>query len=151
MPKSNSQYEAMFLLGTVAGSAEDVTALPRQIIERHNGSILVIKKWDERKLAYELAGQKRGTYVVAYFTAPGEAITQIERDVNLSDDITRVIVLRADHLSKEEMEAVEPQKPMPVEERPNWDRPPLWEERPERPERPQRSSRRREEEGAAAE
>ncbi|HWB54052.1 MAG TPA: 30S ribosomal protein S6 [Tepidisphaeraceae bacterium] len=146
MANKNSQYEAMFLLSAVAGSAEDVTAIPRQIVERHGGKIMVIKKWDERKLAYEIGSQKRGTYVVVFFTAPGEAVTQIERDVNLSDEVVRVIVLRADHLSKEEMEAVEPQKPMPVEEKPIWDRP--WDDRPARPERP---SRRREEEGAAAE
>jgi small subunit ribosomal protein S6 len=149
MAKKNPQYEAMFLLGAVAGSAEDVTAGPRQIIERHGGKIMVIKKWDERKLAYEIARQKRGTYVVAFFTAPGSAVTQIERDVNLSDEIIRVIVLKADHLSKDEMEAVEPQKPIPVEERPSWERP--WEDRPQRSERPERPSRRREEESAAIE
>jgi small subunit ribosomal protein S6 len=149
----NAQYEAMFLLGPVAGSAEDVTALPKGIIEKHDGKIMVIKKWDERKLSYELAGQKRGTFVVVFFTAPGAAVTQIERDVNLSDEILRVIVLKADHLSKEEMEAVEPQKPMPVEEKPIWDRP--WDDRPERSDRGPRGGggggRRREEEGAATE
>jgi ribosomal protein S6 len=156
MAKKNSQYEAMFLLGPVAGSADDVTALPKQIVESHDGKIMVIKKWDERKLSYELAGQKRGTFVVVFFTAPGSAVTQIERDVNLSEEILRVIVLKADHLSKEEMEAVEPQKPAPVEEKPIWDRP--WEDRPERSDRPQRGGDRgdrprgrREEEGAALE
>jgi small subunit ribosomal protein S6 len=143
----NPQYEAMFLLGPVAGSAEDVTVLPKGIIERHGGEIMVIKKWDERKLAYELGGQKRGTYVVAFFTAPGSAITQIERDVNLSDEITRVMVLQADHLAKEEMEAVEPQKPMPVEEKPIWDAS-RWEERPERSERSGGGRGRRQEETA---
>ena len=127
MAKQNAQYEAMFLLGPVAGSADDVTALPRQIIERHGGSIMVLKKWDDRKLSYEVEGQKRGVYVLAFFTAPGGAITAIERDVNLSEEILRVIVLKADHLSKAEMEAAEPQKPAPVEERPSWDRP--WEDR----------------------
>ena len=60
MAKKNSQYEAMFLLGTVAGSAEDVTAMPRQIIERHGGQIILIKKWDERKLSYEIAPSSPG-------------------------------------------------------------------------------------------
>lgn len=146
----NPQYEAMFLLGPVAGSAEDVTALPKGIIERHGGQIIHIKKWDERKLSYELAGQKRGTYVVAFFTAPGAAVTQIERDVNLSDEISRVIVLKAEHLSKEEMEAVEPQKPMPVEEKPIWDR--SWDDRPERGDRSDRGAGRgRRQEEAATE
>src|SRR5688500_7941356 len=112
-------YEAMFLLGPVgAAEPERSIGLCRGIIERHGGQILVIKKWDERKLAYELRGQKRGTYVIAFFTAPGGAVGAIERDVNLSEEILRVLVLKADHLNREEMEAVEPQPIQQREERP---------------------------------
>jgi len=35
---------------------EKATAMVRGIIERHEGKVLVIKKWDERKLAYEMRG-----------------------------------------------------------------------------------------------
>jgi ribosomal protein S6 len=116
---TNNTYEAMFLLGPVgAAEPENSVNMCRGIIERHGGQILVIKKWDERKLAYELNGQKRGTYVIAFFTAPGGAVTAIERDVNLSEDILRVMVLKADHLNREEMEAVEPQPIQQREERP---------------------------------
>src|SRR5688572_33406581 len=99
MAQENNQYEAMFLIGP-AGAAEPENAINmcRGIIERHGGQILVIKKWDERKLAYELNGQKRGTYVIAFFTAPGAAVTAIERDVNLSEESLRVLVLKAEHL-----------------------------------------------------
>src|SRR5881396_3443834 len=102
-------YEGMFLLPPAGAlDAEAMIKIVTGIIERHGGAILVIKKWDERKLSYEIKGQKRGTYVIAFFTAPGGAVTQIERDVNLSEEILRVIVLRADHLNKDEMAAVEP-------------------------------------------
>ena len=121
----NHQYEAMFLLGPI-GAAEPENSLNmcRGIIERHGGEILVIKKWDERKLAYEVAGQKRGTYIISFFTAPGGAIAAIERDVSLSEDILRVLVLKADHLTKEEMAAGEPQPIQPREER-SYDRAPM--------------------------
>jgi len=121
----NGQYEAMFLLGPI-GAAEPENSLNmcRGIIERHGGEVLVIKKWDERKLAYEVGGQKRGTYIIAFFKAPGEAISHIERDVSLSEDILRVIVLKAEHLNKEEMAAVEPQPIQPREER-SYDRAPM--------------------------
>src|SRR5258706_13514674 len=95
----NQQYEAMFLLGPI-GAAEPENSLNmcRSIIERHGGEVMVIKKWDERKLTYEIGGQKRGTYIVAFFTAPGGGIAAMERDVSLSEDILRVLVLKADHL-----------------------------------------------------
>jgi small subunit ribosomal protein S6 len=116
------QYEAMFLLGPV-GTAEPERAIDlcRKTIESHGGQIILIKKWDERKLMYEVNGQKRGTYVIAYFRAPGSTIAPLERDVKLSEEILRVMVTEADHLSEKEMAAVEPQ-PIVREEPRGFDR-----------------------------
>src|SRR5581483_9038360 len=123
--KKLNQYEAMFLLPAAAAAEVDASIKTvTGIIERHGGKILVIKKWDERKLMYEIKKQKRGLYIIAYFTAPGEAIVPIERDVNLSEDVLRVLVTDAEHLNQEEMNAVEPQPIQPREER-SWDRPPM--------------------------
>ena len=117
-------YEAMFLLGP-SGATEPQAALDlcRGFIERHGGKIKVLKKWDERKLAYEVNGQKRGTYIISYFTAAGNAVGPLERDVKLSEDVLRVLVTKADHLNEQEMNAVEPQPIQPREERNPWDRP----------------------------
>jgi len=116
-------YEAMFLLPPAAAADTDGTGirLCRSIIERHGGQVIVLKRWDERKLFYEINGQKRGTYVIAYFRAPGAAVGAIERDVKLSDEILRIMVTKADHLSEDEMNKVEPQ-PIVREERPSWER-----------------------------
>ena len=118
-----NQYEAMFLLPPGAPTDEDGRGFRfvRSTIERHGGQIIVFKRWDERKLAYEVEGQKRGTYVIAYFRAPGPIVTHIERDAKLSDEVLRVMVTRADHLNEQEMNAVEPQ-PIVREERPSWER-----------------------------
>lgn len=155
MAQALNQYEAMFLLGPIgAQEPENSLNMVRGIIERHGGQILVIKKWDERKLAYELAGQKRGTYIIAFFKAPGAAVTGIERDVNLSEEILRVLVMRADHLNQEEMAAVEPQPIQPREERPSYDRGPMegGERRFDRGDRAPRGPRREEApEGASKE
>jgi small subunit ribosomal protein S6 len=133
------QYEAMFLFGQAAAAdLEHATQTVRQMIERHGGQIQVLKRWDERKLAYEISGQKRGTYIISYFRAPGAAVGQIERDVNLSEEVLRVMVTRAEHLNLQEMEAVEPQ-PIVREERPSWerdDRPPRRDDRGPRDDRP---------------
>jgi small subunit ribosomal protein S6 len=141
--KTDNTYEAMFLLG--AGHASDLDnaiKLVRGIVERHEGKIIVLKKWDERKLAYEIRGEKRGLYLIAFFTAPPPAVAAIVRDVELSDQVLRVIVTKADHLNAQEMAAVEPQPIIPREERNPWDRP-QWEDRPAAPrrDRPPRYSR----------
>src|SRR3954454_15325918 len=122
MAKANKQYEAMFLFGVAAApEAEKAIQTARGILERHGGSVLVAKRWDERKLAYEIHGQKRGLYVITYFTAPGDAIGAIERDVNLSEEVLRVMITDAAHLNTDEMNAVEPQ-PIIKEESPSWAR-----------------------------
>jgi small subunit ribosomal protein S6 len=69
--KADNKYEGMFLLGAAAtADVEKSTTLVRGIIERHGGKLLLLKKWDERKLTYEIRGQKRGLYIISYFTAP---------------------------------------------------------------------------------
>ncbi|HVT90734.1 MAG TPA: 30S ribosomal protein S6 [Tepidisphaeraceae bacterium] len=137
MATASKTYEAMFLFPAAAATeVEKSIAMTRSIIERHAGKVLVAKKWDERKLAYELGGQKRGLYIITYFTAPSAAIASIERDVNLSEEILRVMVTHADHLNAEEMAAVEPQPIQPREERQPWDRPYGFDDQP--PRRPMR-------------
>ena len=94
------QYEAMFLFpppGVV--DVDGMIKNAQGIIERHGGKILLIKKWDERKLAYEVKKQKRGTYIVAYYQGPGASVGAIERDVNLSEDILfpRLLKIGPDH------------------------------------------------------
>jgi small subunit ribosomal protein S6 len=94
-------YEGMFLFG--AAAAQDLNGAQntvRGFIEKHGGQILVLKRWDERKLAYEVTKQKRGVYIIAYFTAPTTAIAPIEREVRLSEEVLRLLVTDADHLTQ---------------------------------------------------
>src|SRR5437764_8466721 len=99
--KQGTQYEAMFLFpATVASDVDHALATARQMIERHDGKIILIKKWDERKLAYEMRKNKRGVYILAYFTGPGSAVGAVEREVNLSEEVLRVMITKADHLNQ---------------------------------------------------
>jgi small subunit ribosomal protein S6 len=119
-----NQYEGMFLFGAAATQEpQNAINIIRGMIEKHGGQVLVLKRWDERKLAYEVEGQKRGTYFIAYFKAPGSAVAHIERDVKLSEQVLRVLVTKADHMNLDEMNAVEPQPIQRAEERNPWDRP----------------------------
>jgi small subunit ribosomal protein S6 len=125
MAKSVNQYEGMFLLGPSGAEPEKAIAIVKAMVEKHGGTIQVIKKWDERKLAYEVGKQKRGTYIIAFFKADGQNVTALERDVKLSEEVLRALITRADHLHETEMAAVEPQPIAPPVERNPWDRPDL--------------------------
>jgi small subunit ribosomal protein S6 len=137
MAKLN-QYEAMFLFpptGTMELQA--CMDIARGMVERQGGQIIVLKKWDERKLAYEMAGQKRGLYIICYFRAEGGAIAALDRDARLSEQVMRVLITRADHLNETEMAATEPQPIAPPrEDRPSWEI-----EAPRGPRRPRRDEK----------
>lgn len=91
------RYEGMFLFDSAA--VHDWAAMEKEIrrlLERIGGNLLVCVKFDERKLAFEIKRRKRGTYVLCYFEAPAEKITDLERDAHLSELLLRHIVLRTE-------------------------------------------------------
>jgi small subunit ribosomal protein S6 len=99
-------YEALFLVDSAEAAADwqGINEHIRKMFERNDAEIVSIRKWDERPLAYEIMGKNRGTYILVYFNSPTERITLIERDSQLSERIMRLLILRADHVTKEDME-----------------------------------------------
>ncbi len=99
-------YEAMFLASqTAAASFGDLIDHINSLFERANAEVIAMKKWDERRLAYEIDKQKRGVYILAYFKCPTDMVPHLERDVVISDKLLRVLVTSADHLTDEEIAA----------------------------------------------
>jgi len=98
-------YEAMFLVDSAQASDLDaVITNIRKVLERAEAEIVSIKKWDERRLAYEIYGKTRGIYILCYFRAQGNRIRDIERHVQLSERIMRVLILSAEHITQDDIE-----------------------------------------------
>lgn len=99
-------YEGLFLINpqTIGGDLQAGLEEVTQILARAEAEVVVLRKWDERKLAYEIKGQKRGLFILAYFRARSTMLANIERDCNLSDAVMRSLVLRADHVGETELE-----------------------------------------------
>jgi small subunit ribosomal protein S6 len=109
-------YEAMFLIGqNQTGDLAGIISHIEEIMQRGHASIIAMKKWDERRLAYEIGGQKRGLYILCYFNAPGGSLSHIERDCNLSEKLLRVLIQRCDHLTSDEMKAADARADLHVE------------------------------------
>ncbi len=110
------QYEGMFLISqSEAVDLGGVVSHIEEILGRAHARVVAMKKWDERRLAYEIDKQKRGVYLLVYFIAPGASIAQIERDCNLSERLLRVLVTKADHLTEEEMLSADAREELKVE------------------------------------
>ena len=76
-------YEAMFLLDNQAAQADwDATSgVVDSILQKHGATVVQKEKWDERKLAYEIKGQRRATYYLVYFDAPPASLRGIDEDL----------------------------------------------------------------------
>ena len=111
-------YEAMFLFDTTFSA--DFSKVEQEVgrmMQRAGAEIVMCRKWDERKLAYEIKGQRRGCYVLAFFRADPGSIARIERDAQLSEPVLRLLILRADHMTTQDMEAAYPSRPAAAAER----------------------------------
>ena len=99
-------YEAMFLVDSaLAGSDwEGTLAAVNRVLERAEAEVLTLRKWSDRKLAYEIDHKGRGTYILGYFNADGSKIAGLEKDVQLSEQIMRVLVLATEDRPKEIVE-----------------------------------------------
>ncbi len=101
-------YEGLFLFPQAqAGDLQAAVDHLREILAKTDATLISLRKWDERRLAYEIKGNKRGVYLLAYFAAPGPTLTAIERACNLSELLLRSLITRADHLTREQMEAAD--------------------------------------------
>jgi small subunit ribosomal protein S6 len=101
-------YEGMFLFPQAA--VADLQAAAdhvMDILNRAGAEVIAFKKWDERRLAYEIKGNKRGLYFLVYFKAKGSKLTNLERDCNLSEKLLRALITRADHMQPDIMQAAE--------------------------------------------
>jgi len=96
-------YEGMFLLDNRQANRDwDASvAAVKKILSEHGAEASRMDKWAERKLAYPVKAQKRGTYLLAYFSAEKDAPSKIYRDVEISTGILRALILKIDELPAE--------------------------------------------------
>ncbi len=101
-------YEGMFLFPqTVSADLQSAVDHVTEILGKGDASIVSFCKWDERRLAYDIKGNKRGVYFLCYFRCDASKLASIERDCRLSERLLRSMLTRADHLTEEQMLAVE--------------------------------------------
>ncbi len=87
----------MLILPAEADEAAVGTATDRisSVAAKHSGQVRNIERWGRRRLAYEIDDRNEGYYVVVTFSAEPAAQAELERTLNLADEVLRykVIVL----------------------------------------------------------
>ena len=105
--KTNT-YEIMFLVDGGAPSFEVACEPILAMLSRAKGEVLSIKPWDERKLCYAIKGRTRGLYVLTYVKMDAQSVLEFERDCQLNEQIIRILVMRKDKLTQEQIDAETP-------------------------------------------
>ncbi|MBL8727340.1 MAG: 30S ribosomal protein S6 [Planctomycetes bacterium] len=68
------------------------------LFQKHGAKILSGKRWDERRLAYSIKGQPRGTYLLIYFTADTQGLTALRRDLQFNESLLRYLLVDCDEV-----------------------------------------------------
>ena len=92
------QYELMVILNPEIDERQVGPNLDKflKVITNDGGSIDKVDIWGKRRLAYEIQKKTEGIYAVVNFTATSAATQELDRQLNLSEQIMRTKVLRAE-------------------------------------------------------
>ena len=92
------QYELMVILNPEIDERQVGVNLEKflKVITNDGGSIENIDVWGRRRLAYEIQKKNEGIYAVVNFTATAATTQELDRQLNLSEQVMRTKVLRAE-------------------------------------------------------
>jgi len=58
------------------------------------GQIIKVAPWGRRRLAYAIDRYREGSYHIVVFESPAEAIAELERSLQITEDVLRYLVTR---------------------------------------------------------
>jgi small subunit ribosomal protein S6 len=91
-------YEGMFILDSnrYGRDPETVSGQISAMIQKLGGEVLVSRLWEERRLAFPIKGQRRGTYWLTYFRLDSVRLEELRRQCQITEDILRMLLLKVD-------------------------------------------------------
>jgi small subunit ribosomal protein S6 len=88
------RYELMLVLrpDTADDRVQQILDRTTRGIAGSDGQIIKVSPWGRRRLAYPISGQREGSYFIVVFEAPSAAIEELERSLNITEEIMRHLV-----------------------------------------------------------
>ncbi|MFD0987183.1 30S ribosomal protein S6 [Methyloligella solikamskensis] len=72
----------------------------KKIVEDNGGSVGKTENWGLKSIAYRIKKNRKAHYALMNIDAPIEAMTELERQERLHQDIIRVLTIRVDELEE---------------------------------------------------
>jgi small subunit ribosomal protein S6 len=77
--------------------ARERAGMPAEVekaIKAAGGEVVVSRLWEERRLAYPIAGQRKGTYWLIYFRGQSSIVAPLNRQWEIQEGLLRHLVLK---------------------------------------------------------
>lgn len=95
-------YEHVFLARQDV-TAQQVDALTEQlktVIQGGGGSVPKVEYWGVKSLAYRVKKNRRAHFTLLNIDAPPAAVTEMERQMRINEDVIRLLTVRVDKLEE---------------------------------------------------
>ncbi len=91
------RYELMLVLKPDAPDERASAVIDRttRYVVAEGGQIVKVAPWGRRRLAYPIDRYREGSYHIVVFESPAEAIAELERSLQITEDVLRYLVTRA--------------------------------------------------------
>jgi small subunit ribosomal protein S6 len=90
------RYELMLVLrpDTADDRVQQILDRTTRGIAEAEGQIVKVSPWGRRRLAYPISSYREGSYFIVVFDAPSEGIEELERSLNITEEVMRHLVTR---------------------------------------------------------
>jgi small subunit ribosomal protein S6 len=90
------RYELMLVLrpDTADDRVQQILDRTTRGIAESEGQVVKVSPWGRRRLAYPISGHREGSYFIVVFDAPSGAIDELERSLNITEEVMRHLVTR---------------------------------------------------------
>src|SRR5215216_4645837 len=97
-PNTSREYETIYILrpNTPNEGVAEVNTRIRGIIEGMGGKILKVDNWGKRRLAYEVAKERKGIYLYWQYLAQPGVVEETERNLRMLDSVIRYLTVKVD-------------------------------------------------------
>ena len=97
-PGTSREYETTYILrpNTTNEGVAEVNTRIKGIIEGMGGKIIKVDNWGKRRLAYEVAKERKGIYLYWQYLAQPGVVEETERNLRMLDSVIRYLTVKVD-------------------------------------------------------
>ncbi len=97
-PNTAREYETIYILrpNTANEGVAEVNTRIKGVIESMGGKVLKVDNWGKRRLAYEVAKERKGIYLYWLYLAQPGVVEEAERNLRMLDNVIRYLTVKVD-------------------------------------------------------